>query len=78
MEINELKYYLDDLLIKIEQARNLLYSGKFVQCYNKLQGLLTSCRNLMCNLEKSNNEDKLDNKIPTETPVKNPSELTGT
>lgn len=59
MEINieQLESAIRDLSISINEARNMLYGGKIIPCYNKMQGSQTKCNNILSYLQAVRNKE---------------------
>lgn len=47
MEIDQLFLAIRDLKLNLDEAKNLVYQGKVVQCDRKLQGCQVRCDNIL-------------------------------
>lgn len=70
-ELKKIDDSLKEISTRVVGARNLMEAGKFIQAYNRLQGVITKCITLHVELtgEKLELADSSIQDFPTEVPI---------
>jgi len=69
MEINleQLEEAMRELTITVNEARNLCYSGKVIQCDRKLQGSQTKCGTILSYIQELRVQEETSNVVACKT-----------
>jgi len=63
IDFEEMDFALREMMIRIEEARNLLDNGRIIRCDRKLQGLLTKCSRIVVYINEHLAVENTDNEI---------------